>query len=80
MELKFDPEYNQMVEITWQDVETYAGWNPECGDVEPPTFTTVGYLVKEEEHKIIITDTKERLGNVTVFPRGVILQLAEVEF
>jgi len=79
VELDFFDDEPTLVEVMWEDVETYAGWNPEAGDVEPPVFTTVGYLVKDEEHKLIISDTKEGLGNVTVFPSGVVLEVVELE-
>ena len=57
VELNFFDDEPTLVEVRWEDVETYAGWNPEAGDVEPPVFSHVGYLGKDGEDKTIMSDT-----------------------
>jgi len=69
----------QLVLVEWVDIESRVGWveNPET--IEPPKFTTVGYLILENEDKVLITDTKEATGNVTVFPTGCILSIKRLK-
>lgn len=62
--------------IQWVDIESRVGWiedDPE--DINPPSFTTVGYIMYEDDFKMVTTDTLEVTGNVTVFPQGCITDI-----
>lgn len=69
----------QLIIVQWVDIETHVGWRDDLTDVEPPVFETVGYLVKKNKKKLIITDTIPQIGNVTVFPMGCVLDIREVK-
>jgi hypothetical protein len=62
--------------IEWVDIESRVGWieeDPE--DINPPSFTCVGYIIYEDSDKVVTTDTLECTGNVTVYPQGCITDI-----
>lgn len=77
--VKLTPKKRPLVLVLWEDVETYCGWLEDIEDiVEPPSFTTVGYLIRRTPD-ILITDTLERTGNLTVFPKKIVKKLVYID-
>lgn len=71
----------KLVEVLWEDITTYAGWNEEMvlhNTDTPLTFTTVGYLVKKTKDRVVLSDTKPTVGNITIFPRGCIKSIQNI--
>jgi len=68
----------ELVEVHWQDITTYAGWQEAMVELEldvPLEFVTVGYLVRKSKDRVVITDTSPTIGNITIFPRGCVQKI-----
>jgi hypothetical protein len=68
--------------VKWRDIASWVGWNDDLLDNqadEPPTFYTIGFLVRKTKTKITISDTHGVGGNITVFPAGCIEELKEID-
>lgn len=64
----------KLVEIVWDDITSHNGWNDGV-PFDLCRFTTVGYLIKQNKTIVAISDTKETIGNLTVFPAGCVVSL-----
>jgi hypothetical protein len=69
----------KLVIIHWVDIESSIGWSEDPSELEPPQFSTVGWLLHQDETKVVISDTFEVPGTCTVFPMGCIEAIEEVE-
>ena len=68
-----------IVVITWEDIESRVGWHDATAkNISPPVFRTVGYLVKKTKKKVVICDSEGASGNITVFPRGCVLNITTI--
>lgn len=68
--------------IKWVDIVSWSGWNDELVETdqdEPAPFTTIGFIIKQTEHKLSISDTYPEIGNVTTFPAGCIKEIIELK-
>jgi hypothetical protein len=64
--------------IKWVDIVSWTGWNDELVEQDqdqPAPFTTIGFLIKETDHKITISDTYPEIGSVVTFPRGCVTEI-----
>ena len=62
-----------LIEITWVDIVKEPGWEPH-DEVELPTFTSIGWLMYEDDSVIKIADTLDEDGNgfgIMALPKGV---------
>jgi hypothetical protein len=68
----------KIVRITWKDIYSETGW---CDPLEIvcPTFTTIGYLIKDGKFEVMICDTDPEYGTITVFPKGCITNMEIIE-
>jgi hypothetical protein len=69
----------ELVIIHWVDIESNAGWIEDPADLEPPKFSTVGWLRHQDDTKVVISDTFEVPGSCTVFPLGCIEAIETLE-
>lgn len=64
-------KYGQkIVEVTWQDIACYSGWQ-DGGDWSPIDVKTVGYVIKKRDKNLYVAQTIEQSGkpgNVFVIP------------
>lgn len=70
------------VVIHWIDIVGWTGWNQELIDNDEAhcsEFWTVGYVVSMDDKELVITDCANEIGNITVFPVGVIQSITEYE-
>lgn len=67
----------KLVEIVWDDITSHNGWNDGV-PFDCCRFTTVGYLIEKNKDVVAISDTKETVGNLTVFPKGCIVKITEL--
>ena len=75
-------EMTNLVVIKWVDIVSWSGWHQELIDKNldvPAPFTTVGFLVRQDEERVTITDCYPDIGNVTVFPVGCIKEIIEIQ-
>lgn len=71
-----------LVIIEWWDITSWSGWNHEIlenGAAEPTLFTTVAFLVELTDEKLVTSDTYNDIGNLTVYPRGCIKEIYQIE-
>ena len=67
--------------IQWVDIASWSGWNQELIDNnedEPIRFYTTGFIVRQDEKRLTISDTYPDIGSVTVFPTGCIEEIHEL--
>ena len=79
----------KIVEVTWIDIEELAGgWHDldeveeHINNVEGRTVKMVGYLLEEDEDKIVIFDSKMGqtfYGTINVIPRGTVVKIEELK-
>jgi len=55
--------------IFWVDITEYSGWAEK--DEEPTPTWSVGFLHKENEEWLVLTDTQPK-GNAVYYPKGCI--------
>lgn len=78
----------KIVEVVWVDIEELAGGWHDLDEVEEHinnedgrTARMVGYLLEEDETKIVLVDSKlgsKFYGTVNVIPRGCITELTVI--
>lgn len=71
-----------LVEIKWRDAQTSHGWeHMEEVELEVPVVTTVGFLVKEDEHAIMVAssvgDDKHTNARMLI-PTGMVVSRKEL--
>jgi hypothetical protein len=70
-----------LVVVEWRDIIGTSGWE-KPSEVNPPTFWTVGYIVKEDDNTVKVAHTVDEKGNwsgVTAFPFGCIKAIKKLE-
>lgn len=71
-----------MVLVVWEDIVSWSGWNDELiqenADV-PKVFQTMGYFIRQNKHRLTISDTYPDIGTVTSFPAGCVIKLVELQ-
>jgi hypothetical protein len=68
--------------IHWMDITSYTGWNDErveAGEDNCMEFTTVGFVIKNDTDKLVISDTYPEIGTVTIFPAGCVISVTDLE-
>ena len=68
-----DPGVHPLIEISWVDIVKEPGWDTH-DEVDLPTFTSIGWLVYEDDFVIKIADTIDEEGNgygIMALPKGV---------
>ena len=72
----------QLVVIEWLDIQSNAEWHEgDPGTANPATCVTVGWLVFENDDKLVLADSRARdgeWGGLTVIPSGVIRQRTRI--
>jgi hypothetical protein len=67
--------------VKWRDIVSWTGWNDELiekGLDEPANFTTIGFIVRQTETKLTISDTYPEMGSIVTFPIGCIDEIIEL--
>lgn len=70
-----------LVVVEWRDIIGTSGWE-KPSDVNPPTFWTVGYIIKEDDNTVKLAHTVDEKGNwsgITAFPSGCIKSIKKLE-
>jgi hypothetical protein len=70
-----------LVVVEWRDIIGTSGWE-KPSEINPPTFWTVGYIVKEDDETVKVAHTVDEKGNwsgVTAFPSGCIKTIKKLE-
>lgn len=71
-----------MILVVWEDIVSWSGWNDELieenGDV-PKLFQTMGFFIRQNKHRLTISDTYPDIGTVTSFPAGCLVELIELQ-
>jgi len=70
----------RLVTVQWQDIIGTAGWE-KPDEVNPPTLTTVGYLIKKNKEVIKVAHTKDEKGEwsgITAFPAGCVKSIKNI--
>ena len=49
--------------IEWRDIIGTSGWE-KPSEVSPPTFWTIGYILKEDEETVKVVHTVDEKGKV----------------
>jgi hypothetical protein len=68
--------------IEWEDICSWSGWNEELIDNDedqPCHFTTVGFIIKDTDTKLTISDTYPEIGAVVTFPKGCIKSITQLK-
>ena len=71
-----------LVIIEWRDIIGTSGWE-KPSEIFPPTFWTVGYLLKKDEETIKVVHTLDEKGSwsgVTAFPAGCVKSINKLDF
>ena len=66
--------------IEWRDIIGTSGWEKPT-EVSPPTFWTVGYIIKEDDETVKVVHTVDEKGDwsgVTAFPSGCIKKITRL--
>ena len=71
-----------LYEVIWSDAESDASWVDEpIVPLKPTLALTVGFLIREEEHYILMADSyfleahSKVISNTTKIPRGMIVEM-----
>jgi hypothetical protein len=75
----YELENKPIVLVKWVDIVADMVWNGEPEPLEPLEFNTVGYLIEEDETKIVICDTLPGIGNRCAFPIGCVISVTHLE-
>lgn len=79
MKVRRPRQQYDMVEVTWDDAAGQAhGWTAKNETVEPYIVLSVGFLIKETEHHIVIaqdTDGEGSHNGRSQIPRGMVKKL-----
>tara|TARA_R100001086_G_scaffold237546_1_gene161669 strand:+ start:58 stop:297 length:240 start_codon:yes stop_codon:yes gene_type:complete len=70
----------RLVTVEWRDILGTSGWE-KPSEVDPPTFWTVGYLIKKNKEVIKIASTKDEKGEwttITAFPAGCVKKITNI--
>ena len=71
-----------MILVVWEDIVSWSGWNDELieenADV-PKLFKTMGFFIRQNKHRLTISDTYPDIGTVTSFPAGCLVELIELQ-
>jgi hypothetical protein len=62
----------QLVEITWDDIASYPGWQEGEDDLHPCRCYSLGYITSQDKKVIRIAQTRsedDAFGNVKVIPK-----------
>lgn len=71
-----------LIELKWKDAQTGHGWEEaEDVDLDIPIVTTVGFLIKENEHAIMVAssvgDDKHNNARILI-PMGMVVSRKEL--
>ena len=64
--------------IKWVDIVSWSGWNDELianDEDQPADFTSVGFILKQTDHKLTVSDTYPEIGAVTTYPMGCVKEI-----
>jgi len=64
--------------VKWVDITSELIWNDE-GKVKPLKFTSIGFLVEENDDYIVLNDTDGEWGQHTAYPRGCITEIIKLK-
>lgn len=67
-------EYN-LVEVHWEDIQTYSGWNSEPpARYKPSSCVSVGYVIRADRSVLVVVSgfNEDSFMEVTAIPVGVI--------
>ena len=70
----------KIVRVTWHDALAVACWTKAAHPMEPQVCVTVGFLVAEDDHHVLIAATisdDEYTAGMQI-PRGMIQQMSEI--
>lgn len=67
----------QLYVVEWKDIQSDARWHEgEISKAEPARCITCGWLIFENEEKIILADSKAvdgEFGGLTIIPKGCVV-------
>lgn len=67
-------EYN-LVEVYWEDIQTYSGWNSEPPPhYKPSSCVSAGYVIRADRRVLVLAGgfNEDSYMEVTAIPTGVI--------
>jgi hypothetical protein len=67
--------------VEWVDITSYNGWNDDILDDNDLLykFNTIGFIIKQTEDILVISDTYPEIGSVVAYPIGCVLSITELE-
>lgn len=67
--------------VEWVDITSYNGWNDDIFDDEDDLlykFNTIGFIIKQTDNMLVISDTYPEIGSVVAYPIGCVLSIKEL--
>ena len=65
--------------IKWVDITSELVWNDETPKIKPMEFTSIGFLVEENENYIVVNDTDGEWGQHTAYPKGCVKKIIQLK-
>lgn len=68
--------------VEWVDITSYNGWNDDIFDNENDLlykFNTIGFIIKQTDNILVISDTYPEIGSVVAYPIGCVLSITELK-
>lgn len=68
--------------VEWVDITSYNGWNDDIFDDEDDLmykFNTIGFIIKQTDKMLVISDTYPEIGSVVAYPIGCVLSITELK-
>ena len=68
--------------VEWVDITSYNGWNDDIFDDEDNLlykFNTIGFIIKQTDNMLVISDTYPEIGSVVAYPIGCVLSITELK-
>jgi len=68
--------------IKWVDIVSWSGWNEELiekDEDQPAPFTSVGFIIKQTDDKLTVSDSYPDIGAVTTYPMGCVKEIIPLQ-
>jgi hypothetical protein len=65
--------------IKWVDITSELVWNDETPKIKPMEFTSIGFLVEENDNYIVVNDTDGEWGQHTAYPKGCVKKIINLK-
>ena len=64
--------------VKWVDITSELIWNDE-GKIKPMEFTSIGFLVEDNDDFIVLNDTEGEWGQHTAYPKGCVKKIIQLK-